>query len=108
VRACAAAEVSNFRLHDTRHTAATRTLRGSKNLAAVQKLLNHSDVKTTMKYAHVLMDDVAEALTASAADVAARRAKFEEAAAAIPHQSPHQGRRMRTKGRKKKDNPAVE
>ncbi|MFC3692282.1 MULTISPECIES: tyrosine-type recombinase/integrase [Methylopilaceae] len=101
-RACKAAGVVDFKLHDTRHTAATRTLRGSKNLAAVQKLLNHSDVKTTMKYAHVLVDDVAEALSTSALDVAARRARYEEAAAKIPHGTPHGTKRMRTNGRKKK------
>lgn len=108
VRACHAADVKNFRLHDTRHTAATRTLRGSRNLAAVQKLLNHSDPKTTLKYAHVLVDDVAEAMAASALDVAARRARYEAAAAGSPHETPHSGRKMRTKGRKKKANSPVE
>lgn len=107
MRACHAASVSNFRLHDTRHTCATRTLRGSRNLAAVQKLLNHSDPKTTLKYAHVLVDDVAEAMTASALDVAARRARYEAAAAGSFSETPCSSRRMRTKGRKGRPNSAV-
>lgn len=73
-RTVAKAEIEDFRLHDLRHTAGTRTLRGSKNLRAVQHLLEHSDVKTTTRYAHALLDDVAEAMTARVDDEAARRA----------------------------------
>ncbi len=36
------AGVADFRIHDLRHTSATRTLRATKNLKIVQKLLNHS------------------------------------------------------------------
>ena len=57
-----------------RHTGATRTLRASKNLRAVKEMLGHADIKTTMRYAHALVDDVAEAMTARVADEAARRA----------------------------------
>jgi len=56
--------VVNFRFHDTRHTTATRVLRKS-NLRVVQKLLGHSDVKTTTKYAHALDEDVLAALEAA-------------------------------------------
>ena len=45
-------------LHDLRHTAATRTLRSSQNLAAVQQMLGHSDIGQTSRYAHVLLEDV--------------------------------------------------
>jgi integrase len=64
-RAVPAAKVSDFRFHDTRHTAATRTLRTS-NLRVVQKLLGHSDVETTAKYAHALDEDIRSALDAAA------------------------------------------
>jgi site-specific recombinase XerD len=37
-------------------------LRQTGNLKLVQKALNHSDIKSTLKYAHVLDDEVAEAL----------------------------------------------
>lgn len=57
--------VTNFHLHDTRHTAATRTLRAS-NLKVVQRLLGHEDIATTTKYAHALDDDLRDALNAAA------------------------------------------
>jgi len=52
-------------------------LRASKNLRAVKEMLGHADIKTTMRYAHVLVDDVAEAMTARVIDEAARRAAHE-------------------------------
>lgn len=63
-RAVPDAGVTNFRFHDTRHTAATRVLRKS-NLRVAQILLGHSDVKTTTKYAHALDDDIRAALEAT-------------------------------------------
>jgi integrase len=57
-----AAAVTDFRFHDFRHDFATKLLRDSGNLKLVQKALNHADIKTTMKYAHVLDDEVAAAL----------------------------------------------
>jgi hypothetical protein len=37
------------------------------------EMLGHADIKTTMRYAHALVDDVAEAMTARVIDEAARR-----------------------------------
>lgn len=67
------AGLTDLKIHDLRHTSATRTLRASKNLKAVQNLLGHSDIKTTMRYAHALTEDVAEAMKARVTDEAARR-----------------------------------
>jgi integrase len=61
-RAKARAKVENFRFHDIRHDVGTKALRLTGNLKLVQKLLNHSDIKTTVKYAHVVDDEVAAAL----------------------------------------------
>jgi integrase len=63
-RAVPLAGVSNFRFHDTRHTAATRVLRAS-NLRVAQRLLGHADVATTAKYAHAMDDDLRSALEAT-------------------------------------------
>lgn len=52
------AKVDDFRLHDYRHDRATKVLRETGNLKVVQKLLNHRSIKTTVKYAHVLDDDL--------------------------------------------------
>jgi site-specific recombinase XerD len=54
----------DYRFHDNRHTAATGILRATGNLKAVQKLLRHSDVSTTAKYAHAMIDDVRDAMEA--------------------------------------------
>ncbi len=46
------ADIENFRFHDLRHTAATRMTEMGIDLAVVQEILGHCDVKTTMRYAH--------------------------------------------------------
>ena len=44
--------------HSSRHTFATIFLRRSKNLAVLQKLLGHSNIRETMVYAHILTEDI--------------------------------------------------
>ena len=56
------AGVTGFRWHDLRHDFGTKLLRATGNLRLVQKAMNHSDIKTTLRYAHVLDSEVAEAL----------------------------------------------
>ena len=56
------AGVKNFRFHDLRHTTATRLLRETGNMKIVQQALNHRDIATTARYAHVLASEVADAL----------------------------------------------
>lgn len=63
-RALKRAKIGDFRFHDLRHTAATRLLRESGNLKMTGKLLRHSDLKSTMRYAHVLDDDLRDVMTA--------------------------------------------
>lgn len=74
--------VRDFRRHDTRHTTATRFLRATGNLKATQKLLGHSRIETTLKYAHVLVDDIRDGLekmeTAQSPMPANRRRKRRE------------------------------
>ena len=56
------AGIENFRFHDLRHTFATRILRQTGNLKLTSKLLGHKKIDTTMRYAHVLDDDMRAAL----------------------------------------------
>lgn len=58
------AGIDDFRFHDTRHTAGTRTMRASKNLKVVQAMLGHKNITTTARYAHVNDDDVRDAMLA--------------------------------------------
>ncbi|MCP1915704.1 integrase [Bradyrhizobium elkanii] len=54
--------VADFRFHDFRHDFGSKLLRESGNLKLVQKALNHRDIKSTLRYAHVLDEDVAVAV----------------------------------------------
>jgi integrase len=56
------AGVVGFRFHDYRHDLGTKVLRLTGNLKTVQKVLNHADLKSTSRYAHVLDEEVAEAM----------------------------------------------
>ena len=56
------AGVTGFRFHDFRHDLGTKLLRETGNLKLVQRALNHADLKTTSRYAHVLDDEVADAM----------------------------------------------
>jgi integrase len=76
------ARVSDFRFHDLRHTTATRILRETNNLVIAQRLLGHTDIATTKRYAHANLDDVREGLKTVAArqaeKLAARPVEIEE------------------------------
>ncbi len=39
--------------HTLRHTLATRLIQNGMNLYEVKEILGHSDIKTTMRYAHI-------------------------------------------------------
>jgi integrase len=55
------------RIHDLRHTTGMRTLRTTGNLKLVQKLLRHTDIKTTATfYADALLEDIRVGLEATA------------------------------------------
>jgi integrase len=56
------AGVTDFRFHDFRHDFGSKLLRVTGNLKLVQRAMNHADIKTTLRYAHVLQSDIAEAI----------------------------------------------
>jgi integrase len=56
----------NFVLHMLRHTAATRVLQSTENIVVVQKLLGHSKITTTMRYAHISDDHLLSAVRQTA------------------------------------------
>jgi integrase len=75
----AKAGVKDFRFHDYRHDFGTKLLRDSGNLKLVQKAMNHSDIKSTIRYAHVLDADVAAAVERVAKSRNKPRTKVREA-----------------------------
>jgi integrase len=74
----AAASLEGFRFHDLRHTAATRILRATQNLATTAKVLSHRNLKTTLRYAHVLDDDIRRAQDAAMSRTIPEPAKKEK------------------------------
>jgi Phage integrase family len=62
----ALAGVNDFRWHDNRHDFGTKLLRATKNLKLVMRGLNHANITTTVKYAHVLDDELRAGMEAMA------------------------------------------
>ena len=49
---CKMADIPNFRFHDTRHTFASRAIAKNTPVPVLQSILNHRNIKTTMRYVH--------------------------------------------------------
>ena len=59
-------KITDFVWHDLRHTFATRTLSKGMRIEYLSKILGHSKISTTEKYAHVLPSDLHDAMQAVA------------------------------------------
>lgn len=59
------AGITDFRFHDLRHTSATRVVRATGNLKLASLLLGHTEISTTSRYAHVLDEDIRDAMRAA-------------------------------------------
>jgi integrase len=57
-----AAQIENFRFHDLRHTFASWLALGGVDLYTIQRLMTHSDIKMTQRYAHLSPDHMRDAL----------------------------------------------
>jgi site-specific recombinase XerD len=59
-----------FRIHDLRHTFASRMVSAGRSLFEVQKMLGHLDSRTSQRYSHLAMKSAQEASNAAAFEVA--------------------------------------
>jgi integrase len=58
-----AAGLDDVRIHDLRHTFASGGLLVGEGLAMIGKLLGHTQVQTTARYAHLASDPIKQAAT---------------------------------------------
>jgi len=56
IRACRAAGVEDFSFHDLRHTYASHLRMKGADLDDIRRLLGHSDLRMTIRYAHLGQD----------------------------------------------------
>jgi len=60
--ACGRAGLKNFRPHDLRHTCAAWLVQAGVSIREVAELLRHSDIRITMRYAHLAPEQVRAAV----------------------------------------------
>ncbi len=65
------AGLDDVRLHDLRHSFASRALALGETLPVIGKLLGHSDIETTARYAHLAQDSIHETAERIAESIAA-------------------------------------
>ncbi|MEM3561447.1 MAG: tyrosine-type recombinase/integrase [Nitrososphaerota archaeon] len=56
------AKIKDFHFHDLRHTFASRLVQKGVDLYVVKHLLNHADITTTQRYAHLRLDNMRKAV----------------------------------------------
>ena len=66
-RVRAEADLADVRLHDLRHSFASRALALGESLSMIGKLLGHNKIETTSRYAHLARDSI-KASSARVAD----------------------------------------
>ena len=67
----ARAGLKDVRIHDLRHTFASTAVAAGQGLPMIGKLLGHTQVQTTARYAHLAADPVKDAANRVAASIAA-------------------------------------
>ena len=65
------ADLADVRMHDLRHSFASFLVNAGRSLYEVQKLLGHTQVKTTQRYAHLSQETLLDAANAANASMGA-------------------------------------
>jgi len=77
-RVRAIANLDDVRIHDLRHTFASHAVMGGTPLALVSRLLGHSKISTTMRYAHLADAELAKASEGIGAMVGSNLAQLKD------------------------------
>ncbi len=73
-RICAAAKIENLRIHDLRHSYASVLASAGTPLLTIGKLLGHTQIATTQRYAHLIDDALAKATETAGAILTGKEA----------------------------------
>ena len=68
---CHMAALKDIRIHDCRHSFASRALALGQSLPMIGRLLGHSEVQTTERYAHLAADWVRDSAVRTSESIAA-------------------------------------
>ena len=97
------AKLDGVRLHDLRHTFASRALALGESLPMIGKMLGHRKVQTTARYAHLARDSVKASASRVAeslrADLAADGSQTPRPASERPRPAPERVRRLTASSR---------
>ena len=63
------AGLDDVRIHDLRHSFASRALAMGESLSMIGRLLGHTKIQTTARYAHLARDSIKESATRVAASI---------------------------------------
>ena len=90
--ACQRAEIRGVRLHDLRHTAASKMIEAGADLVTVSKILGHASIQMTMRYAHPTPENMRLAVEKLAGILDPTRKKVDTASGTVvlaPTASPY-------------------
>ena len=81
--ACRRAAIVNFRFHDLRHTFATWAVQSGMDLYRLSRILGHSSVAMTTRYAHLATEQLHEAVQSMAKSMSAKNSEPHSSAAQV-------------------------
>ncbi|KZL09071.1 tyrosine-type recombinase/integrase [Pseudovibrio sp. Ad26] len=82
------ADISDVRIHDLRHTFASLLVSGGASLEVIGKLLGHTQMSTTQRYAHLMESPLRESVNAVAGYVKSKPSQHTQQVTSLPPQLP--------------------
>ena len=99
------ADIEDVRLHDLRHTMASHAVMIGVPVPVVSRLLGHSNVRMTLRYAHLADRDIEAAAERVGAEMARVMAGGPTAAPEAPAEASGERRGVSTRDNRKRETP---